>query len=119
VLLTNNTLAGRAGSEMYVSDIARALIGRGHHPIAYSTQLGDVARELERATVPVIDDLNALNTPPDLIHGHHHLDAMAAMLRFPDVPALYICHGWLPWEERPPIFPSIKRYVAVDDLCRE
>jgi carbonic anhydrase/acetyltransferase-like protein (isoleucine patch superfamily) len=44
VLLTNNTLTCRAGSEMYVSDIARALIGRGHHPIAYSTQLGDVAR---------------------------------------------------------------------------
>jgi hypothetical protein len=81
--------------------------------------LGEVAEELRRATVPVIDDLSALNSPPDLIHGQHHLDAMVAVLRFPQVPAIYMCHGWAPWQERPPVYPSIRRYVGVDDLCRE
>ncbi|MFA5982978.1 MAG: glycosyltransferase [Methylococcaceae bacterium] len=119
VLITNNTLAHRAGSEMYVLDIALALLKRGYNPIAYSTVLGDVADELRKATIPVINNLNALVTPPDLIHGQHHLDAMTAMLRFPTTPALYFCHGWLPWEETPPLFPTITHYVAVDNLCQE
>jgi glycosyltransferase involved in cell wall biosynthesis len=119
ILITNNTLAGRAGSEVYVRDLALALLRRGHDPVVYSNVLGEVAEELRRATVPVIDDLSALNSPPDLIHGQHHLDAMVAVLRFPQVPAIYMCHGWAPWQERPPVYPSIRRYVAVDDLCRE
>lgn len=119
ILLTNNTLAAKAGSEMYVRDLAIELMKRGHRPVAYSSVHGVVAEELRTATVPVIDDLAALGEAPDLIHGQHHLDAMAAMLRFPRTPAVFVCHGWAPWEEMPPLFPSIGRYVAVDDLCRE
>ena len=119
ILITNNTLAGRAGTELYVRDVAIALLKRGLKPIAYSTILGEVAEELRRATVPVIDRLESLSTPPDLIHGHHHLETMTALLRFPGVPAIYFCHGWLPWEEFPPVFPRIMRYVAVDNTCRD
>ncbi len=119
ILLTNNTLSWRAGSELYLRDVAIELIKRGHFPIAYSPLLGDAAAELERATVPVIDDLAKLSQPPDVIHGQHHLETMTAVLRFPRTPAIYICHGWLPWEELPPLFPTIAHYVAVDELCRE
>ncbi|MES2877609.1 MAG: glycosyltransferase family 4 protein [Pseudomonadota bacterium] len=119
ILITNNTLGGRAGSELYVRDLALALLKQGHYPIAYSTVLGEVAEEMRLATIPVIDDLGALNTAPDLIHGQHHLETMMAALHFPDTPVIYVCHGWSPWEELPPILPNIKRYIAVDDLCRE
>ena len=119
VLITNNTLDTRAGSELYVRDVALALLRRGHQPMAYSTRLGTVAEELRAATIPVIDDLRLLTVEPDIIHGQHHLDAMTAMLHFPQTPAVYFCHGWLPWEEMAPHFPTIHRYVAVDDLCRE
>ena len=119
ILLTNNTLASRAGSELYLRDLAIELIKRGHFPIAYSPLLGDVADELRKATIPVIDDLSNLSQAPDVIHGQHHLETMTAVLRFPQTPAVYVCHGWLPWEELPPIFPTISDYVAVDDLCRE
>ena len=119
ILITNNTLAERAGSELFVRDLAMALVRRGHSPMAYTSTPGAIADELRRATVPVVDDLSAVNVAPDVIHAHHHLDAMCALLRFPRVPALYMCHGWMPWEEQPPVFPSIVRYVAVDDLCRE
>src|SRR5438132_619506 len=104
---------------MYIRDLAIALMKLGHFPLAYSPVLGEVAEELKRATVPVIDDLRSLNEPPDLIHGQHHLETMMAVLHFPRTPAVFFCHGWLPWEELPPVFPSILRYVAVDDLCRE
>jgi len=119
VLITNNTLDERAGSEMYVRDVVLALLDRGHEPIAFSTKLGAVARELRAATVPVLDDLAELAVAPDVIHGQHHLDAMIAMLHFPQTPAVYFCHGWLPWEEMPPKFPTLRHYVAVDDLCAE
>jgi hypothetical protein len=119
VLITNNTLDDYAGTELYVRDLATGLLERGHLPVAYSSRLGAVAEELRRATVPVVHDLDALGTPPDLIHGHHHVETMTALLRFPQVPALYYCHGWLPWEEMPPRFPRILRYIAVDNTCRD
>jgi hypothetical protein len=119
ILITNNTLAGRAGTELYVRDLALELLRRGHTPITYSTILGAVAEELRAATVPVIDRLDSLSSPPDLIHGHHHLETMTALLHFPRVPAVYFCHGWLPWEELPPKFPRIVHYVAVDETCRD
>lgn len=119
VLITNNTFAERAGSEVYAKEVAIGLLRRGHTPIAYSTRLGRVADELRQATVPVVDDLNSISLQPDIIHGHHHLETMTALLHFPGVPAVYFCLGWLQWEEKPPRFPRIKHYVAVDDVCRD
>ena len=119
VLLTNNSLDARAGSELYVRDLAIELLRRGHYPVAYSTRLGQVAQELRNATVPVVSRLAMLGEPPDIIHGHHHYETLSAMLHFPKTPAISYCHGWLPWEEAPLRFPRILRYVAVDDVCRE
>ena len=79
VLLTNNTLALRAGSELYLRDVALALLARGHTPIAYSPTLGEMADDLRRATIPVIDDLRHLGEPPDVIHGQHVLTIPAAV----------------------------------------
>ena len=117
VLITNNTLAERAGTELYVRDLALGLLRRGHTPIAYSTDLGEVAEEIRAAGIAVFDNLDDIETPPDVIHGQHHLDAMTALLHFPEVPALYMCHGAIPWVELPPRFPRILRYVAVDRAC--
>lgn len=119
ILLTNNTLGPRAGSECYLRDVALRLRRRGHDPIAYSRVLGDVADELRRATIPVVDDLGKLGSPPDVIHGQHHLETMTAALRFPQVPVISFCHGWLPWEEMPARAPNVVRYVAVDETCRD
>ncbi len=117
ILFTNNTLAARAGSEMYVRDVAVALQRRGHRPVAFSLVLGETAEELRRATVPVIDDLARLGSPPDVIHGHHHLETLIAALTFPGTPIVHFCHGWLPWEELPLRHPSVARYIAVDEVC--
>ena len=119
ILLTNHTLATRAGSGLYIRDVACSLLKRGHTPIVYSTKLGAVAEDLRAATVPVIDRLDKLATPPDVIHGQHHVQTMTALLHFSGVPAVFFCHGWLPWEETPPQFPRILRYAAVDETCRD
>jgi len=119
VLLTCRELAVRAGSQLYTRDVAEVLRALGHSPVVYAPRLGPVADELRRRGVPVIDRLERLGEEPSIIHGQHHVEAMAAMLRFPRTPAIFVCHGWLPWQEAPPHFPSIMRYVAVDRLRRD
>jgi len=114
VLITNFDLSMRGGTQLYVRDLALGLLKRGHLPIIYSLHLGEVSRELQVATIPVIDNLDAMAAPPDIIHGQQHLETMAALLRFPGVPAVYFCHGWFGWSSAPPRFPRILKYVAVD-----
>jgi hypothetical protein len=119
ILLTNTYLLERAGTELYIRDIATTLLRLGQQPIVYSPRLGAVAAEIRAATIPVVDTLDALGEPPDLIHGQHHLETMTALLRFPDVPAVFFSHGWQPWQEAPPRFPRILHYVAVDYTVRD
>lgn len=119
VLITCITLAERTGSVLYVRDLAIGLLEQGHTPIVYSTELGKVAQEIQASTIPVVDDLDRLTTPPDIIHGNHHPETMTALLRFPGVPAIHTCHGWGEWVSAPPFFPRILRYIAVDSACHD
>ena len=117
VLITNYSLASRGGTEIYVRDLAFGLLRRGHTPIVFSMELGAVAREIREASIPVVDDLAAISTAPDVIHGQHYHETMMALLRFPGVPAIYVCHDWYSRLDAPPKFPRILRYVAVDQAC--
>jgi hypothetical protein len=119
VLITNWALSQRCGSELYVRDVATGLLELGHNPLVYSPTLGEVAAEIRAATIPVVDDLRCLASPPDIIHGHHHVETLTALLRFPGVPAVNFCHGWIPWQEAALRFPRVRRYVAVADQCRD
>jgi len=119
VLITNIRLADRTGTELYVQELATGLLARGHTPVAYSPFLGEVASKLRAATIPVVDDLRTLSVPPDVIHGHHSFETMTALLAFPGVPAVWVCHSWLSSWEAPPSFPRILRYVAVDRTCAD
>ena len=119
ILITNHFLRGRTGSELYVIELATSLLKRGYTPIVYSPQLGPSARELRNATVPVIDNLDAIATPPDVIHGQHHFETMTALLRFPNTPAVFFCHSFLQCEETPIKHPRIRKFIAVDDTCRD
>ena len=119
VLITNRTLATRTGTELYVRDLAIALAERGHTPIVYTPQPGDIAREIRAKTIAVTNDLFTVADPPDIIHGHHGLETLAALLAFPGVPAIAVCHSWIGWADAPVPFPRVLRYLAVDDTCRD
>lgn len=119
ILFTNNTLLERAGTELFVRDLALALVRLGHEVAAYSMVLGEVAVELEKGNVIVTDRLASLPWSPDVIHGHHHLELMTALLFFRNTPAVFVSHGWIPWVEIPPRHPRIIEYFAVDNPTRE
>lgn len=119
VLITCEALDGRGGTELYVRDVARSLLRLGHAPVVYAGRLGEVATEIRNLSVPVVDRLDALAVSPDLVYGQHHLPTMTALLRFADVPAVYVCHDWYGQNAFAPRFPRILRFVAVDATCRD
>jgi len=119
VLITNVTLASRTGTETYVRDLALGLARAGHRPWVFSPRLGSIGAEIAAAGVPVSSDLDSFPEAPDIIHGHHNAPALAALLRFPEAPGIFVCHDRTSGYDVPPIFPRIARYVAVDWNCRE
>src|SRR5258708_23999259 len=119
VLITNTAVVERSGTEMVVYDLALGLLARGHRPIVFSTRLGQLARDLQARTVPAIDNLADLGVTPDVIHAHHLPEAAIALLHFPATPAVYVCHDWDAWVDAPPRSPMVRRWVAVDEVCRD
>jgi len=118
ILLTNSDLDLYAGTQVVVRDLSLELQRLGHQPMAWSRKLGDVARELLAHGVEVTDDLRRLSSAPDVIHGQHHPLVMDALLHFPNVPAVLVCHAAKGFTEAPFYSPRIMRYVAVDNRCR-
>jgi len=119
VLIATISMAAGTGTAVYTRDLALALLRRGHTPIVYTTSRGALGDELRANTIPVVSDLDQLAAPPDVIHGHHQLETLVAVTRFPRVPALFVCHDGLAWHSIPPIGSRFGSYVAVDRNCRD
>ena len=119
ILIVNATLASLTGTETYVRDLALGLLRKGHSPIVYAPELGPIAQQLQRSTVPVVDNLNRVGVVPDIIHGNHNTELITALLHFDSVPAIFYCHSWRDWISSPPAHPRILAYVGVDDTCRD
>jgi hypothetical protein len=119
VLIATVGATSRSGTDLYTRDLALALLRHGWQPVVYATVLGAVAEELRKATIPVTADITQIAATPHVIHGHHHLQTLAALARFPGVPALFVCHDGLTWHSVPPRTPRIGAYVAVDRNCRD
>jgi len=119
VLIVNRCMSSRTGTEIYVRDLAAALQHGGHRPMVFSPQLGPLAEEMQADGIPVVDRLEDLDLTPEIIHGHHTWDTMAAIAQFPDVPAIFVGHDSTAWHDTPPRLPQIGRYVAVDYTLRE
>lgn len=107
------------GTDLYTRDLALALLRRGFLPVVYTTLIGPLAQQLRSATIPVVDDIDAIAAPPDVIHGHHALETLTALAKFRDVPALFVCHDSITWHSVPPSSRRIRTIVAVDRNCRD
>jgi hypothetical protein len=118
-LIATLALTTASGTDLYTRDLALALLRRGWLPIVYATRLGRLAEELRAATIPVVDDLDRVAGRPDVIHGHQTFETLAALAKFSDVPALFVCHGAAAWSTIPPRSPRVRRIIAVDRTCRD
>ncbi|MDB5431350.1 MAG: hypothetical protein JWP35_2466 [Caulobacter sp.] len=118
VLITNIVLSGRTGTEIVTRDLALGLLRAGHSPTIYTPSPGALAETLREAGVPVVSDIDAVEETPDVIHGHHNSATATAVARFPDTPALFVCHDLFAWHDTPPLLPSIRRHVAISEGFR-
>ena len=119
VLIATVWMTTASGTVTYTRDLALALLRLGWLPIVYTTRAGEQAEALRHATIPVVTSLSSLGEAPDVIHGHHALETLAALARFPDVPALFVCHDARTWHSIPPRSPRLRTIVAVDRNCRD
>jgi hypothetical protein len=119
LLLANITLAGRTGTEIVTRDLACGLAARGHDVTVYAPALGPIADELTQRGVRVTPDLGSLKSTPEIIHGHHFVETLEALDRFPATPAIFVCHDRRSAHSTPPIADRIRQYVAVDLNCLE
>lgn len=118
ILMTQRRLCHPGGTEIFTWEVAGELRRRGHQVAVYTSRLGELADLLFAHGIPVRTHLSKLPWKPDVIHGQHHLQAVAAFARFPDVPAVYHCHGGRPWVEKPPLLPAILRYITMCENMR-
>ena len=118
VLITNVLLDNRSGTETYVRDLSFGLRRFGHNVAIYSPRLGSLAEEIANSGIGVFERLEDIPFRPDVIHAHHTIEAMSAILHFSGVPAVFVCHDRVSWHDRAPIHPRIVRYVGVDLACR-
>lgn len=120
VLITNHELAHRSGSELYVRDLMSALARLGLETACYTPRIGPLGEALRRDGAIIIDDLDQMPWTPDIIHAQHNAPSLAAFLKFPHVPAVYVCHGFRPWQEAPQArLPNIRAFIAVDAPCKK
>ncbi len=119
ILIANCTLATRTGTEIVVRDLALTLRDAGHTASVYSPQLGEIASELRASGIIVVDDLHQLSQAPDIVHGHHHVETLEALLHFPAARGLFVCHDRTIWMSAPPRLDRLRRYIAVDFNCLE
>lgn len=117
ILITNPFLDQRTGTEMYVYDLAKALVKRGHWPVIFVYKTGALADEIRREGITVVDRLSAVPFVPDIIHGQSYKATWASLRAFNTTPAIYICHNHSHWLDTTPIHPRIVRYFGVSELC--
>ncbi len=113
ILITNHSLRQRGGTQSVVIDLCRLLRKRGHDVMIFSARLGHISELLTDELFPVVSDLSRLPMRPDIIHGQHHMETMAALLALPDVPAICYIHGIVPLQERVAVHPRILRYINL------
>lgn len=120
ILITNFYFRGRSGSEIVTAELALGLLHRGHQVAVYAPLVsGAFAEDVRRRGVAVIDALSDLPWQPDLIHGHHNAVLAAALLWFPQAPAVLVSHHPEFWIEGPLAAPQIKKVFAVSEACRD
>ncbi len=116
VLITNHELQSRGGTSLYTYELALFLRKFNIEVSVYSPIIGPLAKELSKSGISIYDDLADMDGVPDIIHGHHHIQTVQAILRFPETRAIFVCHGVVPWQEMPPLHPNIVQYYAVSNM---
>jgi glycosyltransferase involved in cell wall biosynthesis len=84
----------------------------------YTPARGPIADELDARGVRVVTRITDIDGP-DIVHGHHFIETVEALARFPRARGVFVCHDRTAPHSCPPRWPAVQRFVAVDENCLE
>lgn len=115
ILITTLELDTRRGVQNVSRDLAVGLRNAGHAPVVYARKSGPVADDLRAAGFQVETNVQAIEGSFDVIHGHHLVACSPALARYPETPAVFVCHDNASWFDAAPRLPNIRQYAAVSE----
>ncbi len=118
ILMTNNTLTDRGGSESYLETVSAELRRLGHEVLFYSPECGLVAHRLRDRGFEVHDDAGRLPADLDVIHGQHTNAVARVRERHPRTPLVFATHSWAISVEDPVAELGASAYLAFNELTR-
>lgn len=120
ILLTALYFDGPTGTSVYVSEIARRMVQRGHAVSVYSPTAGRAGELLERAGIKVHRRTSSLVDAPNIVHASGNVMASAAQSAFPEAPLIFHSHGVIPpFERLPTSGAALGGIVAVSEEVLE
>jgi hypothetical protein len=118
ILMTNNTLLQRGGSESYLETVSTELRRLGHEVVFYSPECGLVADRLRARGFEVHDDAATLPGDLDVVHGQHSNAVARLRETHPRLPLVFATHSWFVSVEDPVVELGAGAYVAFNELTR-
>lgn len=114
--MTTLELTTRRGVQNVTRDLALGLSQAGHKVCVYARNGGVVADDLRALGVQVETEIARLASGKfDVIHTHHPAVCSPALARFPETPAVFVCHDDASWFDAAVRLPNIVKYAAVSD----
>lgn len=103
ILMTNNRLDERGGSESYLETVAPELRRLGAEVVLFSPSLGAVADGFRRQGFLVVGSPDQVPDDIDVVHGQHSTSVAQVRSRLPEVPLVFVAHSWfVPIEDPAP-----------------
>jgi len=115
ILMTNQSLSARAGSESYLETVSAELRRLGHEVVLFSPRCGAVADGLRGAGFEVLDEVDDLPADVDVVHGQHS-EAVALVRTRLRTPLVFVAHSWFVSIEDPLPELGAAALVALNDL---
>lgn len=116
ILLTNNALGRREGSESYLETIAHEFRRLEHEVVFFSPRLGEFATTLRDRGFDVVESPRDLATDFDVIHGQHITAVGLVRERMPSTPLVFACHSTFIPIEDPVAAVDAAAFVAFNDM---
>jgi hypothetical protein len=116
VLLVNDALLERGGSESYLQTISWALRRLGHSVSFFSSHLGGFADALTADGFEVFGSVRSLPGDFDVVHGQHVSSTALVRARLTDTPLLFATHSWFVPIEDPLAGFRADAFLAFNDV---
>jgi hypothetical protein len=119
ILMTNNALKLRGGSESYLETVSWELRRLGHEVTFFSPRCGDTATRLRSNGFEVFEAVEDLPRAFDVIHGQHVNAVGTVRTRLPSVPLVFATHSWFINALEDPV-PELgaTAYLAFNEITR-